>query len=67
MDLIDNLLACGLFVIGIYQLVIVFSIPTRRESIRKIHRKGKQTRKAVDKASKRHLKNVSRLYDDLKK
>ena len=64
MDLISIVLVCGLFAGGINQLVIIYSRPSRRSSIRKIHRKGKQTRKEVDKVSDRHLRNVSRLYDD---
>ena len=64
MDLISIVLVCGLFAGGINQLVIIYSRPSRRSSIRKIHHKGKQTRKAVDKVSEKHLRNVSRLYDD---
>ena len=64
MDPISIAVIGGLLFYGFTEIVIVRKIRSRRNLIRKIQRQGKQTRKSVDKVSDRHLKDVSRLYDD---
>ena len=64
MDPISIAIGGGLVIAGINKIIIEKKRRSRINLIRKIQHQGKQTRKSVDKVSDRHLRNVSRLYDD---